>query len=328
MRLFVLTPARFVTGGPEALHQLVHKATVLGYDAAVVYLPAGDPDPVAEPFRRYHAPVAPAVVDAKDSFVVAPETEVPELLKVGLAQRGLWWLSVDNFVTRNRRLQSQLGAPEPPLDLVFDAASRFLHLSQSDYARTFVAGRGMSSTMLTDYIRTEIVEQSQQVRHGPKDDIVVYNPKKGMDFTRRLMAEAPQTLQWVPLEGLAPDEVSRLLGRAKVYVDFGNHPGRDRIPREAALCGCCVITGSKGSAGHESDLPLPAGYRFDDADPAAPAAVLERITSVLADFDAHTPRFTAYRDWVEGQEQRFTNEVFALLTGVENHQRRTNRLSA
>lgn len=27
--------------------------------------------------------------------------------------------------------------------------------------------------------------------------------------------------------------------KAKVYIDFGFHPGKDRIPREAVMCGAC-----------------------------------------------------------------------------------------
>ena len=33
----------------------------------------------------------------------------------------------------------------------------------------------------------------------------------------------------------------------QVYIDFGHHPGQDRLPREAVQCGCVVITGTRGS---------------------------------------------------------------------------------
>lgn len=323
----MLTPAGYVTGGPEALHQLVHKATVLGYDASVVYFPADHPDPTADVYRCYAAPVAPAVVDAADSLVVVPETEVPRLLDLGAAQRGLWWLSVDNFVSRNEALRQQVQSAAPPLDLVYDTRSRCIHLAQSDYARQHLKSRGAGSLTLTDYIRSEIVEQSQQVRGGPKDDIVVYNAKKGMEFTEQLMAASSPAIEWVPLQNLTPSQVTGLLGRAKAYVDFGNHPGRDRIPREAALCGCCVLTGSRGSAGNPVDLPIPAAYRFEDADPATPGRVLERIEDVFKDYRTHADRFADYRGWIEGQEQAFTHEVFTALSTVEGHLRRTQRFS-
>jgi len=43
----------------------------------------------------------------------------------------------------------------------------------------------------------------------------------------------------------------------KLYVDFGKHPGKDRMPREAAVHGCCIITGRRGAAGNPFDIPIP-----------------------------------------------------------------------
>ena len=47
---------------------------------------------------------------------------------------------------------------------------------------------------------------------------------------------------------MTPEQVVDLMSESKVYIDFGNHPGKDRIPREAVINGCCVITGVRGSA--------------------------------------------------------------------------------
>lgn len=328
MRLFVLIPASDVTDSSEALHQLADKATALGYDASVVYVHGDHPNPPAEPFRCSRTAVAPALVDARDSFVVAPESEVPRLLTIGLAQRAVWWLRVSDFTTRAEALQSQLRSAQPPLDVVFDSARHFLHLTQSEYAQQYVRTRGARGTMLTDCLRTEIIEEARHVRSAPKDDVVLFGPSSDPAFAQRLMESAPAALEWVPLGGLAPAEVTQLMDRAKVYVDFGDHTGRSRIPREAALRGCCVITGSRGSAGNGVDVPLPSGYRFDDADPATPVSVIELITEVLADHTTHSARFAGYRDWIEGHERRFTHEVFAVMSGVESHQQRKLRLTA
>jgi hypothetical protein len=319
MRLFVPAPAAHVTGGPEALHQLVHKATDLGFDAAIVYHPADHPEPTAEVYRCYQTPVAAAVEDASDAFVVVPEIDVPRLLNLNAAQRGLWWLSVDNFLTRNEILRRQLMTPTPPLDVVYDPAARCIHLAQSEYARGHLKAHGSHALMLTDYIRPQIVELSQQVRTGKKDDIVVYNPLKGKEFTEKLIGASPASIQWVPLQDLTPSQVSRLLGRAKVYIDFGNHPGRDRIPREAALCGCAVITGSRGSAGNSIDVPIRPAYRFDDADPSTPERALSLIKDIFKNYTSHHQEFAGYRAVIEDQENVFTKEVFTLLSTIQKH---------
>ncbi len=36
--------------------------------------------------------------------------------------------------------------------------------------------------------------------------------------------------------------------KAKLYIDFGYHPGKERMPREACLLDCCLIIGKDGSA--------------------------------------------------------------------------------
>ena len=43
-------------------------------------------------------------------------------------------------------------------------------------------------------------------------------------------------------------EVQELLSKCKVYIDFGHFPGKDRVPREAAMCNCCIITGKYGAS--------------------------------------------------------------------------------
>ena len=57
-------------------------------------------------------------------------------------------------------------------------------------------------------------------------------------------------------------EVEDCLSQAKVYIDFGGHPGKDRIPREAALCGCCVVTGRRGAAGNDVEVPINQSYKL------------------------------------------------------------------
>ena len=44
-----------------------------------------------------------------------------------------------------------------------------------------------------------------------------------------------QDLRWVPLIGMTTEEMRSCMSKSKVYIDFGNHPGKDRIPREAAI---------------------------------------------------------------------------------------------
>ena len=45
------------------------------------------------------------------------------------------------------------------------------------------------------------------------------------------------------------------------------HPGKDRMPREAALLGCCILTSTLGSADFFDDVPIMSEYKFEEDKP-------------------------------------------------------------
>jgi hypothetical protein len=57
-KILVVCPAGAVTGGPEALHQLVDHMNHLGLPAYVTYLPFDRAVQAPEPYQHYNAPVA------------------------------------------------------------------------------------------------------------------------------------------------------------------------------------------------------------------------------------------------------------------------------
>jgi hypothetical protein len=59
-----------------------------------------------------------------------------------------------------------------------------------------------------------------------------------------------------PLRGLDREQLRRAFLDPSCTSTFGHHPGKDRLPREAALHGCCVIT-ARGTD------PRPIGGRAD-----------------------------------------------------------------
>ena len=98
-------------------------------------------------------------------------------------------------------------------------------------------------------------------------------------------------------------EVRKALCTVKVYADFGSHPGRDRMPREAALCGACVLTNRRGSANFAEDVPLPTLYKLDQDDPAFAQNVGRTIRLILATRPFHVwrqQRFRRIRGGCEG----------------------------
>lgn len=113
-----------------------------------------------------------------------------------------------------------------------------VHFVQSYYAKDFVEnGLGIAKTyFLKDYINDDIVKVAQLYGgESLRKDVCVYNPKKGYATLKPVIDACRSDIEWVALQGLKPDEMAKVMCQAKVYVDFGNHPGKDRIPREAAV---------------------------------------------------------------------------------------------
>ncbi len=311
MHIFVVCPASLISGGPEALHQLAHHADALGHDAQVFYLPDVESSAQAA-YRSYGTRRATQLIDAPDSVIVVPEIYPQLLPRFNYARRMLWWLSVDNaLVSESGRVQENPGLFT--LEHSFAAESRITHLAQSEYARFFLQQHGVVAPMLTDYLSPALLRRAHDLRATPKRDIVAYNPKKGLQFTQQLMAASAGRLNWVPIENMTPGEVAELLAGAKVYVDFGEHPGRDRIPREAATAGCVVITGTRGSAGNGIDVPIPGEFVIGEGTPDSVDRIVTKIEEGMVGFGVAHAAFAAYRAWIKSQESIFAAEVEALF---------------
>lgn len=315
-RVWIYCPARAITGGPEAQHQLSRTLVDLGVDARVVYFPEKDRGyPVPSPYRVYRPILAPRAADCENDIVIVPEILTGKLRSFTKARRIVWWLSVDNYLSNRSPKEIVRGVVKGfglPLDL--ESMQGFGHLCQSHYAQTFLAARGIRETALvTDYLRDDFLAATEAPIVAQRENLILYNPKKGWELTQQLIRKCCNSGRWQALDGMETEQVIGLMRRAKVYVDFGPHPGRDRMPREAAVCGCCVITGRRGSAANSSDIPISDFYKVDETSSHWVDETLAKIHDVLVDFPDHHKKFSLYRRWVKGQKSEFVRQVAAVF---------------
>lgn len=316
--IFVLAPSQSVSGGPEALHQLVDALRRRGHRAYISYVPKAS-SPTPDAFVSYDV-VAKTPRDRRGNLIVVPEIWTGRVRSIRAAEVAVWWLSVDNFFgdrpDDDRQFAAMIRAHEASVSggIATKAATwqelrRVRNLHQSCYAARFLETRGIVSEKFGDYINEEFNEAD---RNGPRQDAVAYNPAKGLPRIQSLMGMFPQW-KWVPIRGLPRREVGRLLADVKVYVDFGSHPGRDRLPREAALAGTCVITGLRGSAGVREDVPIPDIYRIDENAPDYHERFGEIVSAIFASFDVHATQFDTYREEIRGERSAFERDVMQLF---------------
>ena len=306
--------SKTITGGPELLHQLVHVLRGLGREAFISYYPFDVPHECPEVYRKYNAPQT-AFSDSPGTFIIVPETATRLLDQIKHADAGIWWLSVDNYFIANRqswlmdfylRYKSLVRGHR----LSLNNLRRFKHFTQSMYAEDFLSKAGISSVRLSDYLSAEHLIPHD---HGaPRENIVVYNPKKGQKQTLKLQRDNPD-IKFVPISNMTPDQVAGLLSTAKIYCDFGHHPGKDRPPREAAMAGCCVITGQQGAARYFDDLSIPDNYKLDDGSSGFIRDFRPLAESIFANFSRHSYQFNLYRARIAQEPSLFMMQVKSIF---------------
>jgi hypothetical protein len=317
-KILVVCPAGAVTGGPEALHQLTAHMNALGLPAFMCYLPFSQTAVAPVPYQRYKTESAP-YEDVPENLIIFPEVDPMLALKVQHAQAALWWLSLENFLERRhisnlhdriRYLKRVLQRRRP-----WGGAKNLkglLHFSQTEHSSQYLRSCGIEPIPLIDSINEDFLTDQFLDKIDHKQNVILYNPTKGWKITRQLIAAYPQW-QFEPLKGLDRAQLSDKLYKAKLYIDFGHHPGRDRMPREAAMHGCCLITGKLGSAGNAIDLPIPAKYKFDSASPDFVRQFGILAADVMNHFPQHFSAFEPYRKWLQDEPRIFKEQIRAIF---------------
>lgn len=319
-KILVVSIENAVTGGPEALHHLVAEMRALGLNAYIAYYPFGPNHHVPDRYTEFDTPVA-EVEDLPSNLLIFPEVLPVQALKMRHAKSIIWWLSVDNF-HMNRRGDGRLLNLGRYLGMCCSrmrpwtgvAATRRLgHLVQSHYAAKFLEKRGIEADYLFEPINPSYLAHCHAgAKAKTSHQEVLYNPAKGLGFARRLIAANPD-IRFTALSGMSKHQLLETMQRAKLYIDFGHHPGRDRMPREAAMLGCCVVTSRRGSAGNPVDLPIPETYKLDTAAPGFLAAASALIRDILQNPARHHAAFDPYRDHIRREPETFRAQISAIF---------------
>ena len=253
------------------------------------------------PYQKYNVPVCDFIDDSEENIVVFPELFLFTLASIVKAQRLLWWMSVDNAL-----------GDESDFAYAF-SEKNIIHLSQSQYSTEYLISNGVDARRihwLCDYINSDFLHL-KKIADEDRKNVVVYNPKKGFETTSKLIEKAGNRINWLPLEGYTATGVRNILQSSKVYIDFGNHPGRDRIPREAAYCGCCILTNRKGSADNSIDIPIEEKFKISQGTPIN--EIIEIILSFINNYSNEKLRFNKYNERTEEEFRMFEVDALSIF---------------
>ena len=104
------------------------------------------------------------------------------------------------------------------------------------------------------------------------------------------------------------EAVHDALLQSQIFIDFGHHPGKDRVPREAALSGNIVFLHERGAAAFYLDHPLDRFFLFTSAD-ISNGSLYNRVKEALADPDAHFAAQSIYHSRIFIEREEFLNQV-------------------
>jgi len=319
--IYIFCAPNFATGGPEALHQLGHQLIKIGMNAKMYYYPILDvaTNPVHPFYKNYEVPYVTEIENSPINFLILPETS-PELIfkeEFKEVHKVIWWLSVTNYykmlapvIRRTKRKPSfwirKLYNPIEFATLTKIKEMGIKNIGHSYFSMDHLIKAGITPIgQISDYMNHQFFECVDN--QTPKENIIIYNPVKNGEYLQKIIKKTPN-LTWVALQGLSPNEVADLMNKAKLYVDFGYHPGKERMPREACIMRCCMIIGKEGSAAFDEDMPILNKYRFYKTDENIDA-IIETINTCLNNYENEIQNFVPYRNALYREQQEFETAV-------------------
>lgn len=284
MKVYLYNVPNYQTGGVESIYQLCDAINSQGGEA-YIFFPDNDSsiNLVPDRYKNYNLKFSNTIEDIKENFLILGEIFTGDIYKYPNIQKAVWWLSVDN----NRGSFNEF------------SDTSILHLYQSNYAHSFLIENKVSRLLpVFDYVET--VNNNGTM----KKDIICYNPLKGMDITVKII-ERCSNLKFIPLSNMTKEDINRTLAESKIYIDFGNHPGRDKIPREAAFNDCVVIVGKRGSARFFNDVPVYDNYKLNQID----STLESYFTDIMLNYEQHLENFKIYKKIVLKDKTDMLNQA-------------------
>ncbi|MGB9622098.1 MAG: hypothetical protein ACPL4C_06680, partial [Brevinematia bacterium] len=224
-KIYIVVPAGKATGGPEILYMLGEVLlNNLKIPTFIYFLPNNRKESIPSDYKIYNILTIDRIDDENRNILIVPETYNFILFskKFQRVRKVLYWLSVDYFYqtmfyrtfegfikasinSLNVLLIKELGKTFLPH---YDIASRVLdryknfdlkdfcytsdfifHLTQGRRILDHLREKGLqNSECIFDYINQEFLKENFNI--SEKEDIVLFNPKKGFEFTSKIISYA------------------------------------------------------------------------------------------------------------------------------------------
>lgn len=307
MKILHLCPASLATGGTEGIHNLVSHLNACGADAKILYVGKDLKHPQPTEYAKYNCEYITEFPHHFDGVVIFPEVWGNAVIKPEYKNclTSIHWQGVDVY---------DWHTPKHERGLYLQSKST-VHIVASEYARVTLQSRGLTPVKISDCLNDDYFENFGV--EYERTNTVLYNPVrvKMTRFQEAVMARSTTELgiKFKPIQGYTRSELIDLFRHSKLYIDFGVFSGRERLPREAVMCGCCILTSTQGTAGYYLDNPIPDKYKLEDIDEA-----IKAVEHVLENYEACRIDFEFYREALKQDKKNYLKEVEDLYNVIFN----------
>ena len=295
------------TGGPENMHFLSSMLNEIAGKVVsqMMYLPPHPPNPQLYPeIPNVHVTYIHQLDDIPTNLIVVPEIycvrRMRQELRIRHVQYVLWWQSFVhaciNYTLGNWSVDGVWHA----FHSYYQYAMVRPHLSPN---KTWF--------FLTDFVADTYTSFDATSILAKKEDLVCFNGHK--DNITAVVCKT-HDIPFLEIKNMSREEVMDTMRRCKVYVDMGPHPGKDHMPREAAMMGCVVITNKSGSAAYWEDVPITEKVTYEDELPLL-------IRKAFATFSEMYTHQQTYRNHILQENVRARATASDFLARVEEYQR-------
>jgi hypothetical protein len=336
--IYIYCPGNVISGGVNSLHNLCSHLVKSGFQAGMVYHSVNPLIINHHQIQSYAVPVFEYPEDDPENLLIVSETEIAYLHRFPDIRKMVYWLGLNYFFSkppyrwpfnykllrkaircRNyygysagihenlKRKLSWWAKNDPGL-----WGNGILHLSNSFYVAECLQKKGATRVyVLHNPVRNEYYTEHKSFYNKKRKIVFGQKTPRILIFLCRMLFNA----QIVRLKHLPPETVKQHMLEAMVFAEFGYHSGRDRMPREAVLLGCIILTNTRGSAAFHQDIPIPSSYKIPDKLFLYPA-IIKRIAHCLNNYENCFRDFRPYVIALEKEYKDFPESVKSVFQEV------------
>ena len=309
MQILCMCPSNIATGGTEGIHNLIHTLNVVGADAKILYV-GNKENPQPEEYAKYKCEYLTEFPKNFDGCIIFPEIWANKVIEpeYSKCQVAVFWQGVDvyNWST--------------PVDKrgLFLKRDNVIHITNLQYGIQYLKSLGIEAVKVADVLNEDFFKEYEECL---RSDVVLYNPTKikMTQFQKVVMTRltTERGIKFMPLEGYSRQELIDIFRHHKLYIDFGVFSGRERLPREAVMCGCCIITSHTGAASYYEDVAILDKYKCHTEQEA-----IQTILDTLKNYDMCKEDFKQTQELLIQDRDNYLNEVEALYNEIQRYSSR------